>query len=41
MSPMAPLGEDDSRMSEGPDAAHITGEQDELVPVDACLPHLD
>ena len=36
-----PLGEDDSHMSEGPDDAHIAGEQDELVPVDSGLPHLD
>ena len=36
-----PLGEDDSHMSEGPDDAHIAGEQDALVPVDTGLPHLD
>ena len=36
-----PLGEDDSHMSEGPDDAHIAGEQDALVSVDAGLPHLD
>ena len=28
-------------MSERPDDAHIAGEQDALVPVDAGLPHLD
>ena len=34
-------GEDDSHMNERPYDAHIVGEQDELVPVDAGLPHLD
>ena len=36
-----PLGEDDSHMNEGPDDAHIASKQDELVPVDAGLPHLN
>ena len=35
------LGEDDSYMSEGPDDAHIAGEQDALISVYAGLPHLD
>ena len=36
-----PLGGDDSHMSEGPDDAHIAGEQDALISVDAGLPYLD
>ena len=36
-----PLGGDYSHMSGGPDDAHIAGEQDALVPVDAGLPYLD
>ena len=36
-----PLVGDDSHMSGGPDDAHIAGEQDALVPVDAGLRHLD
>ena len=36
-----PLGGDDSHMSRGPDDAHIAGEQDALVPVNAGLPYLD